>query len=53
MIAELKDPVRDSLTRHGLADRFGPERFAPTVGAAVDTILGHERDDIGNPSDRN
>jgi high affinity sulfate transporter 1 len=52
MIAELKDPVRDSLVRHGLADRFGPDRFAPTVGAAVDTILGHQRDDIGNPSDR-
>ncbi len=53
VIAELKDPVRDRLVRHGLAGRFGPERFAPTVGAAVDNILGHERDDIGNPSDRN
>jgi len=53
VIAEMKDPVRDRLARHGLGDRFGPERFAPTVGAAVDTILGHERDDIGNPSDRN
>ena len=53
VIAELKDPVRDSLTRHGLAERFGPQRFAPTVGAAVDTILGYERDDIGDPSDRN
>ena len=52
VFAELKDPVRDRLIRHGLAERFGPERFAPTVGAAVDTILGHERDDIGNPSDR-
>ncbi len=52
VIAEMKDPVRDRLARHGLADRFGPERFAPTVGAAVDTILGHQRDDIGNPSDR-
>ena len=53
VFAELKDPVRDRLVRHGLAGRFGPERFAPTVGAAVDTILGHERTDIGNPSDRN
>ena len=52
VIAEMKGPVRDRLVRHGLADRFGPERFAPTVGAAVDTILGHQRDDIGNPSDR-
>jgi MFS superfamily sulfate permease-like transporter len=53
VIAEMKDPVRDALVRHGLADRFGPERFAPTVGAAVDTILGHERGDIGQPGDRN
>ncbi len=53
VIAEMKDPVKDRLARHGLADRFGPERFAPTVGSAVDTILGHQRDDIGNPSDRN
>jgi high affinity sulfate transporter 1 len=52
VIAEMKDPVRDELARHGLTDRFGPERFAPTVGAAVDRILGHERDDIGTPSDR-
>ncbi len=53
VIAEMKDPVKDRLARHGLAERFGPERFAPTVGAAVDTILGHQRNDIGNPSDRN
>jgi len=53
VIAEMKDPVKDRLARHGLAERFGPERFAPTVGSAVDTILGHQRDDIGNPSDRN
>jgi MFS superfamily sulfate permease-like transporter len=52
VIAEMKDPVRDELGRHGLDERFGPERFAPTVGAAVDRILGHERDDIGRPSDR-
>ena len=42
----------DDLVRRGLGDRFGPERFAPTVGAAVDRILGYERDDIGRPSDR-
>ncbi len=53
VIAEMKGPVRDRLVRHGLADRFGPERFAPTVGAAVDAIIGEERDDIGHPSDRN
>lgn len=52
IIAELKGPVKDDLRRRGLGDRFGPERFAPTVGAAVDRILGHERRDIGRPSDR-
>ena len=52
VVAEMKGPVRDRLLRYGLGDRFGPERFAPTVGAAVDKILGHERDDIGSPSDR-
>lgn len=48
----MKGPVRDRLEQYGLGDRFAPDRFAPTVGAAVDRILGHERDDIGRPSDR-
>jgi high affinity sulfate transporter 1 len=52
VFAEMKGPVRDDLARYGLSDRFGLERFAPTVGAAVDEILGYERDDIGDPSDR-
>lgn len=52
IIAEMKGPVKDRLVRYGLQSRFGPERFAPTVGAAVDAVLGHERDDIGHPSDR-
>ncbi len=52
VIAEMKGPVQDRLSQYGLSDRFGPERFAPTVGAAVDAIIGHERDDIGQPSDR-
>jgi len=52
IIAEMKGPVKDRLVRYGLHDRFGPERFAPTVGAAVDGVLGHEREDIGHPSDR-
>jgi high affinity sulfate transporter 1 len=52
LIAEMKGPVKDQLQRYGLGDRFGPDRFEPTVGAAVDRILGHERDDIGRPSDR-
>ena len=52
VFAEMKDPVRDHITRYGLAERFGPDRFAPTVGAAVDAIIGRERVDIGSPSDR-
>ncbi len=52
VIAEMKGPVKDDLRRRGLGARFGPERFAPTVGAAVDRIAGSERDDIGRPSDR-
>ena len=52
VIAEMKGPVKDDLGRRGLGARFGPERFAPTVGAAVDRITGSERGDIGRPSDR-
>ena len=52
VIAEMKGPVKDDLERRGLGARFGPERFAPTVGAAVDRITGSERGDIGQPSDR-
>ena len=52
VIAEMKGPVKDDLERRGLGARFGPERFAPTVGAAVDRITGSERGDIGRPSDR-
>ncbi|MCD9625190.1 SulP family inorganic anion transporter [Rhabdothermincola salaria] len=52
ILAEMKGPVKDHLRRYGLGDRFDPDRFAPTVGSAVDAILGAERDDIGNPSDR-
>lgn len=52
VLAEMKGPVKDRLARYGLGDRFGPDHFAPTVGAAVDALLGHERHDIGRPSDR-
>jgi high affinity sulfate transporter 1 len=52
VIAEMKGPVKDRLRNYGLGDRFDDERFAPTVGAAVDAVLGAERDDIGRPSDR-
>ena len=38
--AELKDPVKDKLKRFGIFDKFGPEFFFPTVGAAVDAFQG-------------
>jgi high affinity sulfate transporter 1 len=38
--AEMKDPVKDTLRRFELLDRFGAENFHPTVGAAVDAYLG-------------
>lgn len=49
LLAELKGPVRDTLRRHGLGDRFGDDRFPPTVGAAVDSVTGGVREDL--PSD--
>jgi high affinity sulfate transporter 1 len=33
--AELKDPVKDKLKRFGLFERFGDQRFFPTLGTAV------------------
>ena len=46
VIAEMKDPVIDVLREYGLRGRFPPERFAPTVGAAVDDVTGTLRGDI-------
>jgi high affinity sulfate transporter 1 len=37
--AELKGPVKDQLKRYGLFDEIGPDRFFPTVGAAVDAYI--------------
>ncbi len=37
--AEMKDPVKDKLKRFELLERFGPEVFHPTLGAAVDDYL--------------
>jgi high affinity sulfate transporter 1 len=37
--AEMKDPVKDTLKRFGLFDRYGASNFHPTVGAAVDDYL--------------
>jgi len=37
--AEMKDPVKDKLKRFELYERFGPDKFYPTLGAAVDAYL--------------
>ena len=49
VFAEMKDPVHDQLIRFGLGDRFTPDRFMPTVGAAVDSITGEFRRDLEPP----
>jgi high affinity sulfate transporter 1 len=46
LFAEMKDPVRDVLKQYGMTDRFTPDRFAPTVGAAVDELTGTVRGDL-------
>ena len=35
VFAELKGPVKDRIRRYGLGERFGPDRFYPTVGTVV------------------
>lgn len=50
VIAEMKGPVKDQIRRYRLGDRFEPERFMPTVGAAVDSITGTFRGDLDEPS---
>jgi hypothetical protein len=42
----MKDPVIDILRQYGVSDRFTADRFAPTVGAAVDELTGSLRTDI-------
>ena len=49
IIAEMKDPVIDTLRQYGMSGRFTPDRFAPTVGAAVDELTGSLRTDIDGP----
>jgi high affinity sulfate transporter 1 len=39
VFAELKGPVKDRLARYGLAARFDPTRFYPTLGTAVSDYL--------------
>ncbi|TFD29017.1 SulP family inorganic anion transporter [Cryobacterium cryoconiti] len=46
IFAEMKGPVKDHLRDYGLARRFPPERFADTVGEAVDEATGTLRGDL-------
>ncbi len=48
VFAEMKDPVIDVLRRYGMTERFTSDRFAPTVGAAVDEITGTLRGDLAD-----
>ena len=49
ILAEVKSPVLDVMRSYGLTDRFTPDRFASTVGAAVDEITGTLRTDLEAP----
>ena len=44
MFARVKGPVRDTLTRAGLDERFGPGRLYPTIESGVDAYLNGKRD---------
>lgn len=46
IFAEMKGPVKDHLRDYGLSGRFPPERFAATVGEAVDETTGTLRGDL-------
>ena len=46
LFAEMKGPVVDVLRQYGMTDRFTPDRFGPTVGAAVDELTGTVRGDL-------
>ena len=46
IFAEMKGPVKDRLREYGLSERFPPERFASTVGTAVDEATGTLRRDL-------
>ena len=46
IFAEMKGPVKDHLRNYGLSRRFPPERFARTVGEAVDEATGTLRGDL-------
>lgn len=39
VFAEMKGPVRDRLTRYGVTEEMGKDRFFPTIGTAVSAYL--------------
>ena len=43
MFARVKGPVRDIVTRAGLAERFGPDSFYPTIESGVAAFLNGDR----------
>jgi high affinity sulfate transporter 1 len=44
--ARLKGPVRDTFARAGLAERFGPQTFYPTIKAAVAALATNAADQV-------
>jgi hypothetical protein len=44
--ARLKGPVRDTFARAGLAERFGPQTFYPTIQAAVAARASNAADQV-------
>ena len=50
IFAEMKGPVKDLLRHYGLGHRFPAERFAGTVGEAVDEATGTLRGDLDGTS---
>ncbi|TFD57382.1 SulP family inorganic anion transporter [Cryobacterium suzukii] len=46
IFAEMKGPAKDHLRDYGLSGRFPPDRFAGTVGEAVDEATGTLRGDL-------
>ena len=43
LFARVKGPVRDIVTRAGLAERFGPDSFYPTIDSGVAAFLNGDR----------
>ena len=49
LFARVKGSVRDILTRAGLAERFGPESFHPTIEGAVSAFLNRHLSQVPSP----